>query len=485
MESFIRHQMMAILQPMSEQMQELDGRVARLTESLGRTDTALASAVGGLDAAHADSRGLRADLGETNARLGLARQGLDEAKERDELLQQGMELANGFAQRLHNQLEATTSLVPELQRGIGEMDCQLQAVRAHTQRTSDSVQLDVQGGLQRMGVEIKEFRDWREKSGAEMSQLRSDLGEQAGQLQDARQLLNATTTTTGELRTGFRELTSREGQMGERLNDWKHQWSKLQPRLDSMTKDVAQLKQLSEHHESGICSLQQGCAMNLGSIETLQGTHVKTTFDLQALHQSISSTQRDLADTREALSRAGQFSTTLQSGLLKSDNELRRVSLKVDALESKHISLCDAFEKTSGSVADLSREHYKSATHMQNLRHELGKTNDTLSGAREQLQATETGLVGLRGEMGRTTEVVQRLDQGVEHCHATFAGLQKGFVETGSAARRLSATTLPKLSPDATMETAGARRPDSATSTAESSGTASSLRFSRRTTACD
>lgn len=264
----------------------------------------------------------------------------------------------------------------------------------------------------------------------------------------------------------FEDMTAREGLLGGRLNDWKTQWSKLQPKLESISKDTAQLKQLTEHHEGTICTLQQGYATTFASIESLQKEHVQTTFDLQGLQQNLTGAQRDLSDTREGLARTNQFASTLQTASQKNDNELRRTALKLDGLETKNTSLCEVFEKTNGCVAELSKEQRKSVAGMQSLKNELDKTNDTLSSARNQLDSTESNLHGLKGEVGRTCEVVQRLDHGVELCQATFAGLQKGFVETGAgvhanAARRPS--MLPKLGSVLAHDASNKQWQDSAT----------------------
>jgi len=288
-------------------------------------------------------------------------------------------------------------------------------------------------------------------------------------LQDSHQLLEKTCADNRHLVKQFDDITAREGQLGARLNDWKHQWSKLQPKLEAMSKDTAHLKQLTEHHEGTVCTLQQGYAANFGSIETLQNQHVQTAFDLQALHQNLAGAQRDSSDNREGLSRSNLFANTLQIAIQKNENELRRTSLKLDGFETKHGSLCEIFEKTNMSVADLSKEQRKSIASMQSLRHELDKTNETLSSARNQLDTTESNLHGLKGEVGRTSEVVQRLDHGVEMCQATFAGLQKGFVETGAgvhAARRPS--MLPKLGSMLGHDFDN-KRPDSATESTTSS----------------
>jgi len=215
-------------------------------------------------------------------------------------------------------------------------------------------------------------------------------------------------------------------------------------------------------------TLQQGYATNFGSIEKLQSQQVQAAYDFQAMQQNLSGTQRDLNDTREGLSQANRVSSNLQAGLQKTESELRKTVLKLDGLETKHIGLCEAFEQTNGCVADLSKEHRKSIGNIQNLKLELDKTNDTLSSARNQLEVAENSVHGLKGELGRTSEVVQRLDHGVELCQASFAGLQKGFVETGAnESRRRSSLPqgLPKLSKELgqALESKRLDGPDSAT----------------------
>jgi len=451
------HQMTMILQPISDQVQELDEQMAQLLEGLRSTDTNVAQLQKSLDGNVSETTKLKDELCTTNLHLSMAHQALTEASERDEMLQQGMEMANAFSHRLQERIEGCAGAVPELERNVSDFDCQFQALKANVQRVSDSLVTDVRRGLEQLGSDMDDLKSDQLKTCADLGRLRSDFGEHQEHLQDTRQLVDKTSMETATLTKSFGGVTSREDQLGARLNDWKHQWSKLQPKLEVITKETAQLKQLTERHEGTLCNLQQGYATNLGGIETLQKQHVQTTFDLQALQQHLTGTQRDLSDTREGLRRADNFASTLQATMQKTDNELRRTTLKLDGLDTKHSSLCDTFEKTNGCVADLSKEHRKSISNMQNLKHELEKTNDTLSSARNQLEATDNNLSGLKGEVVRTNEVVHRLDQGVELCQASFAGLQKGFVETGAHASRRP-SMLPKLGQDVDL-----KRPDSAT----------------------
>jgi len=451
--------MTVILQPLNEQVQELEERLNRLAEGVHRSDRDSAEERRRLDDNICETSKLRDGLGSAIVNLSKSRQAIAEASERDEMLQTGLELANGFAQRLHNKLEACSGAVPDLQKGLSEIECQIQGLRANLQRTNETVVIDMQGSLDHMSSDLQDMRASHLTARADVGQLRSDLDEKSQHVQDMRELLHSVSSHDASLQKQFDELITREGQMSGRVNDWKTQWSKLQPRLEAVTKDTAHLKQLQEHHEGSICSLQQGYATSFGSIEALQKQQVQTTFDVQSLQETVSGVQRDSNDIRESLGRAKQFSNTLQGGLQKSENEIRRICLKVDGLETKFGNLCDTFEKTNGNVADLSKEHRRSANSVQNLKLEIEKTNDNLSCARGQMEATDSHLNGLKGEFGRTSEVIQRLDQGVELCQASFAGLQKGFVETGAhISRRPSA--LPKLTK--------VERPDSATESTRS-----------------
>jgi chromosome segregation ATPase len=445
MESFIRHHMMVILQPMSEQLQELDDRVAKLDESLNRTDANAVDTLKKLDGNSSEIVILKEGLDHANVNLSKCRQAIVEAGERDEMLQQGLELANGFAQRMHNQIEVCTAAVPELQRGIEEFDCQLQALRANVQRTSDSIDINIQSNLDTISSDLEDLRTTHLKTNTDLGNLRFDVNESRQYLEDTHQLLDKTCISVAQQQKSIDNLSSKENQLGARLNDWKTQWSKLQPRLEALTKESAHFKQLTDHHEAGICSLQQGYATNFSTLEALQKQHVQTTFDLQTVQENLCGTQRDINSCQEGLRQTNACFNTLQCRSEKTDAELRRVSLKLDGVDAKHTALCDTFDKTNGCVAELSKEHRRSVNCVQNLKQELDKTNDCLTSARNQLEATDSNMHGLKNEIGRTCEVVHRLDQGMEVCQAAFTGLQKGFAETGVTVSRRS-SALPRLS---------------------------------------
>lgn len=246
------------------------------------------------------------------------------------------------------------------------------------------------------------------------------------------------------LQKNAQEGSNREANLGARLECSKQQWAKVETKLEALIKDQAFLKQRCEHHDATIFLLQQADATAFSNVESLQGAHDKLNGEVLALQQKLSATQKDLNDTRDELGKATGFANNLHSGLQKTYHELHKTAMKLDGLESKQTTLADIVEKSNGNLAELTRDHHKSINSMSALQNELEKTNETLSSARGQLDITSGNLHIVKCDLGRTKETVQKLDQGLEHSHACFTGLQKGFEETGiHIARRPS--NLPKI----------------------------------------
>merc|ERR1712113_601600 len=81
----------------------------------------------------------------------------------------------------------------------------------------------------------------------------------------------------------------------------------------------------------------------------------------------------------------------------------------------------------------------------QSLQRDLDKTNESVSNVRSEIDTANTNFNELRADLTKTIETMNRIDRGVELCHAGFTGMQKGFVETGTHISN-KPMTLPKLS---------------------------------------
>lgn len=444
MQSFIQKQMMVILQPFVDEVQELDAQLAQLSANLGKTDKNLLGTQKTLDETQSDVLSLRSGLKATNDNVAKAHDGIQQCGQYTDALQQGLELTNSYVQRIQAQAESTEGTTQDLQRSATETDCEIQALRANLQRTSDSLMIDVARSLEQMGSDIEVLKSGQTKSSTDLSHLKADFDQSNTLLQETRRVLDKNNADTAALQKNNDALTSREAQLGAHLMDWKNQWSKLHPQLDAVRKDAAQLKQRSDQHDSIIHSLQQGNATNFGGMEGLQTKHDKLSGEVQALRQGLSTTQQGVAETVENVTRGTAFANKLHTSLQKTDEEAQKASLRVDGLEVKSAALADSLDKATSSISDLSRDQRKAHSTAQSLQHELDKTNASVATAHGLTEAAHVKLHELRSELGRTSEAVKKLDQATEFCRASFTGMQKGFVET-SAQLSSRPVTLPKM----------------------------------------
>mmetsp|Transcript_61562 Transcript_61562/g.133251 ORF Transcript_61562/g.133251 Transcript_61562/m.133251 type:complete len:502 (-) Transcript_61562:170-1675(-) len=444
MEGFIKHQMVGILQPFLDQVQTLDDKMSDLGRKLQQTDGNVDSTRRALDVTSASVKGFEDSIKKMTDQMSSYGEEMAKLRQNHEELQKGMELTNEYVQRIHNQSEGTADTVQELQRGAGDTLSELQSVRAQLQRTSDSVENDVQRILQRMSMDLQDLKGGHSKTCADVQHCRSELDRKARLLQDTCQVLEKTGTSVLNLQQSFEAMSVREGQLSAKLEGWKQQWSKLHPGIEAIRKDVNVVKQRSEHQEAVVHGLQQGCANTFSIVEALQRSHEGTAGEVMSVRHNITTTQKALDDTCEKLGRSIVFAECLQKNLARTDSDVHQTNLRVDNLESKQGTLSESMEKMDSDVGDLQRLVRGAAGNVETLQRELTKTNESLGATGRQLEATGAGVQTLNKELGRTNESLKRLDHSVELCHAGFTGLQKGFVETNShiASR---ATILPKI----------------------------------------
>jgi len=346
--------------------------------------------------------------------------------------QQSLEHTNAHVDGINCKVMENSKRVPELQRALDTADAGIRELQEGMRKHMEEGVGALRRALEQLGLDTRDLQDGQSRSGAELQNLRSDFEKYSLLLQDARKVLDKTCSTTANLQKGLEAMTSREAQLGARLEGWKQQWSKLHPAMEELKKDGAFLKQRNEHHDAVLFSLQQGYATCFSSVEGLQSSHNKMGNDMQELSQSLQDTRQCLGDARDDLTRATSFSNNLHTALQKTDGDLHKVSTRASTLEQQHCALSEGLEKTNTNLSDLASEHRKSVSGLQLMRHDLDQTNEALGNTRNQLESAENNLQGVKNDLGRTNDTVQRIGHGVELCQAGFSGLQKGFVETGT-----------------------------------------------------
>lgn len=464
MQSFIKHHMRTILQPFQDDLHALSDRVAQLANALQQTDANAANMKQALDGTNTDLLNLRGNLDDTRGYVGKLHEGLQTSAQNHEALQQGLELTNHFAQRMHTQLESTTSLAQELQHDASGLECEMQALRANLQRTDDYVAADVAGRFDKMGAELQDLQDHRAKSSMDAEQLRADLDQTSHLVNDTRKVLDKNNIDTAGLKKSVEAIMSREAHLGARVEDWKHQWSKLHPHVEALRKDSAYLKQQTEHQGSLIHGLQQSAADNFSHIETTQQAQEKLHGQVQGLQQGLSTAEHGLGVVQDKLAKLTTLTNGMYDELQKDDSKLHAIDSRLDAQEEAHTALSGRVERVNEGVTELWHNHKKAATSMQATQHELAKTNEGVKAVWDQIGTTNANLSNLEGEMGRANETLQKLKYGVDHCHAEFTGLQKGFMDTSTHVTNRPAA-LPKIAQesDGLSTSASSRRPSLST----------------------
>mmetsp|Transcript_76346 Transcript_76346/g.247076 ORF Transcript_76346/g.247076 Transcript_76346/m.247076 type:complete len:511 (-) Transcript_76346:273-1805(-) len=425
-----------------------------------------------LDISDAGIKSLRIGLGDTNQAvldvqsslrstdlkmLGLL-DGLEHADDNHEALHRSVESMSGWLQRVQNQVECAAGDMPDLRRSFGEAEVRIQALQANLQRTDDTVNHDVRSSLDCFGSQIKGLDSSMQASRSELQALKVGCEFQSKLLQETRSIADTNCVSATNVQRSLEALAGREHERAMAVESLKAKSARAQNSLEALLKDAAFLRQKSDHHDSVVQNLQQNHATLHVGQESLQGAHQKVTQDVDALALDLRGTRQGLDDVRGSVGKLDDLALGLRGGLTQLSGTLSAGLKRVGGLEAQHAALSEVSQKTGGSVAELVLEHRRSITNADGLSHELGKTNEALAATRSQLELAHSRLADLGGEIGRTNDNVQKLDTGIELCHAGFAGLQKGFVETGSliVSRPL---ILPKLSREDRREPPGHDRP--------------------------
>jgi chromosome segregation ATPase len=247
---------------------------------------------------------------------------------------------------------------------------------------------------------------------------------------------------TAALQKHFEENAAGDADRSKKVKDIMHVLANVQRGLQATDTDVAKLTESLEQNDAATHALQQGHASLSQSLSNLTRAHEKEVADITSLQKDLAKAKQGLSDTQDGLSKTTNLANNLHNGLHKTNDNLQKTALQLDGLDLKHNSLQDTVDKTCGAVGNLMKGHRKAVSNVQGLQHELEKTNETLTTARNHLEETKMDLHDVKGNLSRTNDTMQKLDLGVEFQHACFAGLRKGFQDTQITTKP---TMLPKL----------------------------------------
>eukprot|EP00928_Gymnodinium_smaydae_P043825 TRINITY_DN2929_c0_g2_i1.p1 TRINITY_DN2929_c0_g2~~TRINITY_DN2929_c0_g2_i1.p1 ORF type:complete len:610 (+),score=164.36 TRINITY_DN2929_c0_g2_i1:131-1960(+) len=455
MQSFFKHQMMVILQPFLDHIQAHDAKLLQLDDQFRLAEERAADTLRGLDASRVDLLDLRTELKKTNTQVAVLNEAVERCSQQAEEVQQGREQQNGALQRIHDRLQETDRVVPQMQRHIADLESENLAIKTQLSRTNDGVVSDLQQLVQRLGRSMEDVKNEHAAHLVDFGELRKDVDHKGQLLAETRQVLDGTRTFAAGLQKRTEDLAKQDAELSGRLEGWKGQWSKLHPAMEAMHKDMTLLSQRYEHYESVVQTLQQGHATTSSTLEALKDDCGRQNVHIQAHRESLDAAKKELTEARDSLQKAEGVAGQLQLGLHRADVELSKVAARCDSLEGKHMWVCEELSKSSNSVGEIARDHRKLNGSMQALKHDVDKANDSFCSTRGALEATNNSLRSLRDDLHATNMTVHKLGQSVESFRAGFTGLQRGFVDAGNHLQSRPAPSpspggmLPRLPPAA------------------------------------
>jgi len=442
MENFIKHQMMAILQPFVDHVQDLDAHLMKVADELHQTDLNVAFTQKGLEATNVNVSELRNGLKKSNERVTTVREDLEKCNHTKELLQQGLEGTNSNVQKINNSLESAIDALRELQHGMKEAGTDVVDVRTDMKKLYEDIEHNVVQRLDRTEGALSDLTTNFENQCSKVDALKHDFDGNHQFLQDTWHTLQQNNVHTAALQKHVEDLVKNEAALSTKLQDTCHQLVKTKGGLQATNTDVAKMRDDLERNDAAVHALQQGHAVVSQNMSNLARGHEKGVADIMCLQKDLAKVHQQLGDTQDNLGKTTTLANNLHTGLHKTDDDVHKTKLQLDTLDMNYHDLKASFERTSNSLGDLVKGHRKAVSHVQTLQHELDKTIETLTSTRNNLEEAKMDLHDVKGNLSRTNDTMQKLDLGVEFQQACFAGLRKGFQETQFNTKP---RTLPKL----------------------------------------
>lgn len=432
MEGFIKHHMTHILQPIMTRVNDMEAHLARLESHLERVDHGVENAHTGVLGAREEIAKVRRDLGQTDTSVDVLRRNLKQCTQAGDTLRDTVEMLSALVSRIQRDVQGTSHTVESLERGAEKMQVDLESMQTTFERSHDDTHGSISRNFEQLRVDVQSLRALQGNHGKDLEAIRSDHDEKATLLETTRQQLFKNGAQTSCLEKVLAEIKGKETEMGLQLEDVITHCSKLHLALVGVENDVTALKAQTDDQGVAVQGLQQNHAASTASFQSMQKSHDHISEEIVKLQKGAVDHQQHLSMTKEGLGRTVAFTNELFRNIQRTESEVCKAGVNIQSLASKQASMNRALEHASNYIGELTQQHQHSLTNVQSLQRELGKTKETLHTARAEMDATTNHLQGLKGEMARTNEAVSRLDNGIELCHATFSGLQKGLTETGS-----------------------------------------------------
>jgi len=432
MSHFIRTQIMNVLQPFLDHVEDNDQRISKLEDLVDTADDRITSTLDQLDNTNSAVKSTIENLRQTDRRVEAAHEGLHKASDRMDQLQRGLEQTTEYAERIHSQARGLSAEVPELRRYAEDIATRLQALRGELQRLSDGSMAQHKARLDALTDDVKGLQVDQERSKTATETLRGEVQEETRLLHDARQELSKQNNSIGAVQQTIKDMLTREKELGGQVEGLKANNNKMQPAVDGLKKDVVFLKQSAESHDASIHGLQRGQQALTESFEGLHSVQAKMTVELDATRRALKQTNQDVAEVKDNMGHTTAFANSLNTRLDQTAVEHGNTLLQLRGLEGKHQALGQAVDKAIERQDQMLQDNRKAANDFGHMQRDHEKTNENVATGAKQLEVLSRGLQNTKGELGHLADRVAQIESSTQALHGGFAGLQKGFVASGA-----------------------------------------------------
>jgi chromosome segregation ATPase len=426
MQGFIRHQVISILQPVAETIQDIQAQLEHVRKDLALTDGRVASNKADVEQLERDNLALRGSTKDINSQLDLLQ--VEATKDSEELARANKDLqANKAAlAKLNEKTQHNKAAQEVLQQRFDDLDTMTRLMK------SDFGQFD-----QAFRTHMKNSNQLKD----DHSDLHMRHMEQASKVEQAEEKADGTHRAFSKFLKDHRHqceedtqilsnLTKHTNELAALLDDTRESLHKQGVDLQTATADIQLLtagldhenfgykySQLERQHAEMVANLQR----TMDNLVNTENTLVRLGDNYTGNKLTVQSILQDLGvKTADNMNSISELAKSQQ----RQGDVLKDTVMRTDKAERDHKRLYEQQAATEQEVAGIQGVNKVTAERLDAHAQEHKRTRSDLASLNKE---ADLGLTQLRGDMGAASATLTKLSNRFEACNHNIQGVGKGL----------------------------------------------------------
>jgi len=445
MQSFIRHYMMSILTPLSENVRQLQDTANKLAKDLVTADEKGNQAESRLDNMDQKLAALWASLAHTNSRLDATQSDLGKTNEEKAKLERAHDATKASLSEHDKRGHTTAMSLQDLWQRFEESNRVVHKVQDGLSEVERQLLEKVHPGI----AQLNEFHDrlnFKHLEHVKAHEETRQTGEST--VHALRKLMKAYEQQRKEDLDSFHHLNGVTRDLQSEYADVDRRVKKLTDGLTAANSDMQHMRAGLEHTDTNLHTLRQQQSEMSANLKDLSS-------HLNQVDSGLTGVKKDLAEEakhiQESLRKLDSRITDNTSDIVGIDKGHKRHADQLQELDrratnSEHRQLKFG-EWADTAQRDITGLHtfQKHATHkLETHAMQQDVIQTRLQMASKGLEATNAHLNTVKGDLANTSETLAKQGGRVDLAHKYFSGISKGFQDTH---RSLAAGEAPLLLP--------------------------------------